>query len=545
MLGSSMDFYGNYIIGSDESSVGIVQHSASNANLSASGEMFTGGYNVITVEGQTAKCIQLTNSYLLIDEGYNNFKLEDSTTGNFHLEGTIPNDLGADPYPAEDNCFEIGYAQQVKHNLRWIDETPINLDAVPTNCNAERPENMIVFNLENGINDTIRFESGGSGGGESNVKFEIRNLKYEEASEAGSIYETVTLMTLNDSVSINLRKRNYERVSVLCREMLTEYADSINDASIISKLYLAELKQDTNQIRMSELKSFLESYILNNTEKEMMIRQAFYFIQKCKVSLGLYESAMTGFQQIINQFPYSYEGLLASWDYAATSLLNSQGGSGGGATSKNEPALRDEGVVSYIDDPNDVYDKRKFTTDDRKTLNENLTKTFSSQVNKQTREIKSLEEKVTKHEATNGEKKKYQEMRTLKEVVKARKPENVGTHISMISDDLSRIMKSTGTEYSDKYEANILPTEFALHQNYPNPFNPATKISFDLPQDSKVKLIVYDLLGREVKRLVNNEFKVAGKYTYDFNGAPLSSGVYFYRIETEGFTNTKRMMLVK
>ena len=78
-----------------------------------------------------------------------------------------------------------------------------------------------------------------------------------------------------------------------------------------------------------------------------------------------------------------------------------------------------------------------------------------------------------------------------------------------------------------------------------SPFNPATKISFDLPQDSKVNLVVYDLLGREVAKLVNNEFKVAGKYTYDFNAASLSSGVYFYRLETEGFTNTKRMMLVK
>ena len=106
-------------------------------------------------------------------------------------------------------------------------------------------------------------------------------------------------------------------------------------------------------------------------------------------------------------------------------------------------------------------------------------------------------------------------------------------------------MKSTSAEYSDKYEANILPTEFALHQNYPNPFNPATKISFDLPQDSKVNLVVYDLLGREVSRLVNNEFKVAGTYTFDFNAASLSSGVYFYRLETEGFTNTKRMMLIK
>jgi len=210
-------------------------------------------------------------------------------------------------------------------------------------------------------------------------------------------------------------------------------------------------------------------------------------------------------------------------------------------------------VISYRDNPNDVYDSRKFSTDDRKTLNENLSKSFSNQVNKQTSEINSLEEKLTRNEASNSEKKKYQEMRTLKEVVKARKPETVANHVSMISDDLSRIMKSTGSDVSDKYEENILPTEFALHQNYPNPFNPVTKISFDLPQDSKVNLVVYDLLGREVTRLVNNESKVAGNYTYDFNAASLSSGVYFYKlvvsssnpINAGNYSETKRMVLLK
>ena len=162
-------------------------------------------------------------------------------------------------------------------------------------------------------------------------------------------------------------------------------------------------------------------------------------------------------------FPIITKGLLASWDYAATSLLNSQGGSGGGTRSMYDHDLRDEGVISYIDDPNDFYDSRKFSSGDRKTLNENLTKTFTRQVNKQTRELKSLEEKLTKNEASNSEKKKYQEMRTLEEVVKARKPENIGMHVSMISDDLSRIMKSNHSEVSDKYDANILPTEFALH----------------------------------------------------------------------------------
>jgi len=553
MLGSSVDLYGNYILGSDESSKGIIQYSTSAANLSPSGGILTGGYNIIAVDGPSAACMKLDNSFLLIDQGYNIFSLGTSETGNRQLDGIILDETYGNPYPAELNCFKIGYNVNVKHNLKYPDDAPVVLDTVPASCEPEEPEGLMVFDLGNGISDTLHYFSGGSGSGsdESNVKLparaggEIKNYKFEEASEAGSVSEAVNLKALIDSVSINLRKRNYERVSVLCREMLSNYADSINDASIISKLYLADLKQDTGSSRMSELKSFLESYILNNPEKEMMIRQAFYFIQKCKVSLGLYESAMTGFQQIMNQFPYSYEGLLASWDYAATSLLNSNSGSGAGKNSMHISELTDEEIMSYTDDPNDVYDSRKFSTDDRKTLNENLTKTFSSQVNKQTREIRSLEEKVTKNEASNSEKKKYQEMRMLKEVVKTRKPETVANHVSMISDDLSRIMKSTGSEVSDEYEANILPTEFALHQNYPNPFNPATKISFDLPQDSRVNLVVYDLLGREVAKLVNNEFKVAGKYTYDFNAASLSSGVYFFRINAGNYSETKRMVLLK
>ncbi|MBX7041461.1 MAG: T9SS type A sorting domain-containing protein [Ignavibacteria bacterium] len=547
MLGSSVDFYGNYILGSEQSSKGIIQYSTSSANLSPSGGIFTGGYNTILVEGSLAACMQFSNSFLLIDQGYNIFRLAGSETGNWQLEGIILDEVYGNPYPAERNCFKIGNDLIVKHNLKYPDYATVVLDTLPGSCDPDEPEGLMVFDLGNGVSDTIHYLSGGSssGAGKSNSKLKIRNYKYEEAAEAGSVSEAVAIRALSDSVSINLRKRDYERVSELCNELLTTHSDSVEDASLISKLYLAELKQDTSSSGMSELKSFLESYILNNPEREIMIRQAFYFVQKCKVSLGLYESAMSGFQQIINQFPYSYEGLLASWDYAATSLLNSQGGSGGGATSKNEPALKDEGVISYIDDPNDVYDSRKFSTDDRKTLNENLTKTFSSQVNKQTREIKSLEEKVTKNEASNSEKKRYQEMKVLKEVVKARKPETIAMHVSMISDDMSRIMKSTGGENSDKYEANILPTRFALHPNYPNPFNPATKISFDLPQDSRVSLVIYDLLGREVTRLVNNEFKVAGRYEYEFNASGLASGVYFYRLEARKFSETKRMALIK
>lgn len=91
----------------------------------------------------------------------------------------------------------------------------------------------------------------------------------------------------------------------------------------------------------------------------------------------------------------------------------------------------------------------------------------------------------------------------------------------------------------------LIPEKYNLSQNYPNPFNPITKINFDLPEDAKIKLIVYDIIGREVKTFINNEFKAAGTYQIEFNGSNLSSGVYFYRLESEKFVQTKRMVLIK
>ena len=88
------------------------------------------------------------------------------------------------------------------------------------------------------------------------------------------------------------------------------------------------------------------------------------------------------------------------------------------------------------------------------------------------------------------------------------------------------------------------PSIFSLSQNYPNPFNPSTKIKFDIPKGSLVKLKVYDILGREVAVLVNEKL-TAGIYEYDWNASALPSGVYFYRLEAGDFIETKRMVLVK
>ncbi len=90
-----------------------------------------------------------------------------------------------------------------------------------------------------------------------------------------------------------------------------------------------------------------------------------------------------------------------------------------------------------------------------------------------------------------------------------------------------------------------IPKEFRVYQNYPNPFNPSTTIKFDLPKDSRVSIYIYDILGKEIAVLSDNEFKNAGSYIIEWNAANFSSGVYFYRIEAGGFVVTKSMILVK
>jgi hypothetical protein len=100
-------------------------------------------------------------------------------------------------------------------------------------------------------------------------------------------------------------------------------------------------------------------------------------------------------------------------------------------------------------------------------------------------------------------------------------------------------------EYSNEIEADVIaPLEFKLGQNYPNPFNPSTLINYSLAEPGFVKLAVYNMLGEKVKVLVN-EFKEAGHYNINFDASGLTSGAYFYKLETPQFTQMKKMLLTK
>ncbi|HQY52601.1 MAG TPA: T9SS type A sorting domain-containing protein [Ignavibacteria bacterium] len=102
-------------------------------------------------------------------------------------------------------------------------------------------------------------------------------------------------------------------------------------------------------------------------------------------------------------------------------------------------------------------------------------------------------------------------------------------------------------EYFDLHsEVNIgTPAAYSLSQNYPNPFNPSTKINFTIPENSKVSLKIFDISGKEVKTLINNDFRNADYYTININLGDLSSGVYFYTLTGSNFIQTKKMTLLK
>ena len=108
----------------------------------------------------------------------------------------------------------------------------------------------------------------------------------------------------------------------------------------------------------------------------------------------------------------------------------------------------------------------------------------------------------------------------------------------------------TLTNLTGIVKGDLLPNEFSLNQNYPNPFNPSTSIEYNLPFESKVNLTVYNTLGQVVNELIS-EVQSQGTHQVNFNGAALSSGIYYYKITgvsadgKKNFTNTKKMILLK
>lgn len=128
--------------------------------------------------------------------------------------------------------------------------------------------------------------------------------------------------------------------------------------------------------------------------------------------------------------------------------------------------------------------------------------------------------------------------------------EGLGTAVVRMynTDDPSQFVQDTFRVQVGSVGVNIISSiaeTYSLSQNYPNPFNPATNINFSIAKSGNVNLKVYDILGNEVANLLNNEKLSSGKYNVNFNASNLSSGIYYYSLRTDNFTDTKKMLLVK
>ena len=110
--------------------------------------------------------------------------------------------------------------------------------------------------------------------------------------------------------------------------------------------------------------------------------------------------------------------------------------------------------------------------------------------------------------------------------------------------DGGTILKTTNGGVKVINTSTEVPSKYFLEQNYPNPFNPTTQIRFDIKQSSYAKLIVYDILGKEISTLVNEKLS-AGSYEVNWNGSGYPSGVYFYKLITDGYSDVKKMILNK
>jgi len=202
-------------------------------------------------------------------------------------------------------------------------------------------------------------------------------------------------------------------------------------------------------------------------------------------------------------------------------------------------------LIFHIENFIENYDSTKFTKSDRMKIFDNTRKSFESRKQREIKKIDDLQKR-----AERGDKKAEKELhikKTISEVAKPLKPKSMDEHIKIINSNIEKIFTNPDFKNQKKEINSLIPTKYELYQNYPNPFNPVTKISFDLPKDAKIKLIVYDILGREVTRLLNSEFKQAGKHIIDFDAMKynLASGVYFYRIESGDFNAVKKMILIK
>ena len=119
-----------------------------------------------------------------------------------------------------------------------------------------------------------------------------------------------------------------------------------------------------------------------------------------------------------------------------------------------------------------------------------------------------------------------------------------GANLDELRNNISNARDIYNNQLANNHGGGEIPLTYDLSQNYPNPFNPGTKIDYEIPEAGRVTIRIYNILGKLVKTLIDED-KQPGKYTLKFNPNGLASGVYFYQLTVNSYTSTKKLVLLK
>jgi len=424
--------------------------------------------------------------------------------------------LGTKPYKAYDNFWSptvSGSTFDITCN-----SNPVNVTYTPnlSTCSVFDPDGSTgtnVTDLTNGIYDTVYITSGGEGGSYPG------NLK-KTSSNADVLYFEA------------LQKRNqkdYAGAINQCKELIDEHDTSSYFNSAISELYLNYLESDTSGNQtitnglFNNLKTYIEQKMQQYPNNAQFVERAYKYHLMCLVKVKSYTEAISGYENIMNNHPDPIVRLNASWDRSAVVFMMGQGGSENdnsiSSSKSRNIKLLDKNPAHRI--AKDIFREQKVQ---------------SEQIEKNITDEQLNNEDVSTVIYTKEEKQMFERR------IENYNPSNKKDFMEKLSKDIMLIEQINTAKNTKKTNANV-PRSFKLHQNYPNPFNPTTTIKYEIPKDAEITIQVYDLLGREVFSI--NEYKKAGSYEVKFDGANLASGMYLYSFETNGYKDTKKMVLLK
>ncbi len=491
LLQSNLNFYENSTMMSGSNTTLIV-NSSSSARLapvySVGNYYWYGGYNKLSSANGNNLYIAGTSSVFL-DKGGNCLTVYNSNY--FHILTDLTGSFNSHGITATDNYWSsIPPLNQLECNLSGVS---LNYEPYRSACPGSKAEpfDYDIIDRGDGIIDTVFITDGGdsmNGDGEDeNVFGQALILK---------------------------RSGDYIGSAELFKSIIDEYDTSQFLNSSLDELFSNYQYRDTSNLQsntdliFNELKEYLDSKITQHVNNYSFTDKAYSYYLMCLVKIKENNEAISGYENIMTNHPEPEKRLLASWDRSAITLLQNGSGQGDANISVkkkpyqlNETAFKDKPVHGIA---RSVYIKFKNGNEDKHS-------------NAGTE--KMIESKIIYYN-----------------------PLNRNELDKKITDDLNfmlGIKNSLNAEIS-----NTIISNYKLNQNYPNPFNPVTKITFSIPVSGNISIKVYDITGKEIKTLVN-EFRNAGTYNTEFNSSDLSSGVYYYKMETGNFSEIKKMILIK